>query len=64
MVKNYVGTTYNDYALTLNKDLGNGLSASVAAIATNGNSTNFKNLSGTAYDASKSALVVGVKYSF
>ena len=64
MIKNYVGTTYNDYALTLNKDLGNGLSASVAAIATNGNSTNFKSLSGTAYDASKSALVVGVKYSF
>jgi uncharacterized protein (TIGR02001 family) len=63
-VKNASGVTYNDYALTLNKDLGDGLSASVAAIATNGNSTNFKGLSGTAYDASKSALVVGVKYSF
>lgn len=63
-VKNYSSVTYNDYALTLNKDLGDGLSASVAAIATNGNSTNFKGLSGTAYDASKSALVVGVKYSF
>ena len=63
-IKNYPGTTYNDYALTLAKDLGNGLTASVAAIATNGNSTNFKALSGTAYDASKSTLVVGVKYSF
>ena len=63
-VKNASGVSYNDIALTLNKDLGNGLTASVAAISTNGNSTNFKNLSGTAYDASKSALVVGVKYSF
>ena len=63
-VKNASGVSYNDVALTVNKDLGEGLSASVAAIATNGNSTNFKNLSGTAYDASKSTLVVGVKYAF
>jgi uncharacterized protein (TIGR02001 family) len=63
-VKNYASTSYNDVALTLNKDLGDGLTASVAAIATNGNSANFKALSGSAYDASKSALVVGVKYAF
>jgi uncharacterized protein (TIGR02001 family) len=63
-VKNYSNVTYNDVALTLNKDLGDGLSASVAAIATNGNSTNFKSLSGTSYDTSKSAVVVGVKYAF
>jgi uncharacterized protein (TIGR02001 family) len=63
-VKNASAYSYNDIALTLNKDLGNGLTASIAAISTNGNSTNFKNLSGTAYDASKSAVVVGVKYSF
>jgi uncharacterized protein (TIGR02001 family) len=63
-VKNYAATTYNDFALTLNKDLGNGLSASVAAIATTGNVENFKALSSTKYDASKNALVVGVKYSF
>jgi hypothetical protein len=61
---NTFGTNYNDYALTLNKDLGEGLSASVAAIATNGNSANFKDLSGSKYDASKSTLVVGVKYTF
>ncbi|PUE57115.1 hypothetical protein B9Z36_09025 [Limnohabitans sp. Rim8] len=63
-VKNSPGITYNDFALTLNKDLGDGLSASVAAIATTGNETNFKNLSSTSYVASKNALVVGVKYSF
>ena len=63
-VKNSPGITYNDFALTLNKDLGDGLSASVAAIATTGNETNFKALSSTSYVASKNALVVGVKYSF
>ncbi len=63
-VKNYAATTYNDFAFTVNKDLGNGLSASVAAIATTGNVENFKLLSSTKYDASKNALVVGVKYSF
>ncbi len=63
-VKNASGYSYNDIALTLNKDLGNGLSASVAAIATTGNVENFKALSSTKYDASKNALVVGVKYSF
>jgi uncharacterized protein (TIGR02001 family) len=63
-VKNAPGISYNDFALTVNKDLGNGLSASVAAIATTGNVENFKALSSTKYDASKNALVVGVKYSF
>jgi len=64
MVKNLPGISYNDIALTLNKDLGDGLSASVAAIATNGNSTNFKSSYTSGYDVSKSTLVVGVKYSF
>jgi uncharacterized protein (TIGR02001 family) len=56
--------SYTDLALTLNKDLGDGLTASVAAISTNGNKTAFTNLSSTSYNAAKSALVVGVKYSF
>ena len=64
MVKNASGYSYNDIALTLNKDLGDGLTASVAAITTNGNSTNFKGLYTSGYDTSKSTLVVGVKYSF
>ncbi len=63
-VKNAPGITYNDLAVTLNKDLGDGLSASVAAISTTGNEANFKALSSTGYVASKSAVVVGVKYSF
>jgi uncharacterized protein (TIGR02001 family) len=63
-VKNSPGITYNDLAVTLNKDLGDGLSASVAAISTTGNETNFKALSSTGYVASKNAVVVGVKYAF
>ncbi|NMM14763.1 MAG: hypothetical protein HHJ17_14675 [Rhodoferax sp.] len=53
---------YTDYALTLGKDFGNGLSASLAAVGTNANKT--------FYTDSKNkflgddALVVGVKYSF
>jgi uncharacterized protein (TIGR02001 family) len=63
-VKNATAYSYNDIALTLNKDLGNGLSASVAAITTNGNSANFKSSYTSQYDTSKSTVVVGVKYSF
>jgi hypothetical protein len=56
--------SYTDIALTVNKDLGDGLTASVAAISTTGNVTKYKANSATSYDASKNALVVGVKYSF
>ncbi len=66
------GTTgdYTDYALTLNKDLGNGLSASLSAITTNAEG---KATDGTAggfyrspkgYEMGKNALVAGIKYSF
>ena len=58
------GFSYNDFALTLNKDLGDGLTASIAAISTTGDSTLYKGLSSTGYDASKNAVVVGVKYAF
>ena len=61
------GMSYNDYALTLNKDLGNGLSASVAAIGTNVSATEadaFKILQQSGYNTTKNALVVGVKYTF
>ena len=59
--------SYNDYALTLNKDLGNGLSASVAAIGTNVSGTEaqiFKDAQQSGYNTAKNALVVGVKYTF
>ena len=56
---------YTDYSVTLGKDFGNGLSASVAAIGTNTN-----NVSKVFYTDTKGkflgkdALVVGLKYSF
>ena len=56
--------SYTDVALTLNKDLGNGLSASLSAISTNGKEAIFKPLSDTGYNAAKSTLVVGLKYTF
>ena len=55
---------YSDFALTLNKDLGDGLTASVAAIKTTADETLSKGLSSTSYYAGKNAVVVGVKYAF
>jgi uncharacterized protein (TIGR02001 family) len=54
--------SYNDYALTVNKDLGKGLSASVAAISTTGKG--FEGLQASGYNTAKNAVVAGVKYSF
>lgn len=53
--------SYTDYSVTLSKDLGKGLSASLAAIATNANEAAW-----TVNDRklSKSTAVVGVKYTF
>jgi len=59
-----VNMGYNDVALTLNKDLGDGLTASVAAIATTGKAVDFQATSATGYNTAKSTLVVGVKYAF
>jgi uncharacterized protein (TIGR02001 family) len=55
-------TSYNDVALTLNKDLGNGLTANVAAIATSVKDEAGYTVNG--YNTAKNAVVVGVKYSF
>lgn len=57
-------TSYTDIALTLNKDLGDGLSASVSAISTNGKGKGDFESYLTKYDIAKNAVVVGVKYSF
>jgi uncharacterized protein (TIGR02001 family) len=59
-----VNMGYTDYALTLNKDLGDGLSASVAAIGTSGKAADFQATSASNYNTAKSAVVVGVKYAF
>jgi len=59
--------SYTDFALTLNKDLGGGLSASVAAIGTNANKdfyTIAPSGSSVNYYQGKSQLVAGLKYTF
>jgi uncharacterized protein (TIGR02001 family) len=53
--------TYTDYALTLGKDLGNGLSASAALIGTNAKKDAYV-YKGTQLGTSN--LVVGLKYTF
>lgn len=53
---------YTDYSLTLAKDFGNGLSASVSAIGTNAKDGFYK-VRGID-NLGKSAVVVGLKYSF
>ena len=53
---------YTDYALTLGKDFGNGLSATVAAVGTNADRTFYTDSNGTFLG--KNALVAGLKYSF
>ena len=57
------GLSYTDGSLTVAKDLGNGLSATAAAIVTNAKSTAF-NSNSTSYATGKSAVVIGLKYGF
>ncbi|MGZ5819188.1 MAG: TorF family putative porin [Burkholderiaceae bacterium] len=53
---------YSDYSLTLSKDFGNGLSATVAGIKTNADRTFYTDTKGR-YLA-RSTVTVGVKYTF
>jgi hypothetical protein len=55
--------SYTDGSLTVAKDMGNGLTATAAAIVTNAKSTAF-NSNSTSYAAGKSAVVLGLKYGF
>ena len=55
--------SYTDGSLTVAKDMGNGLTATAAAIVTNAKSTSF-NSNSTSYAAGKSAVVLGLKYGF
>ena len=58
---------YTDYALTLGKDLGNGLAVSVAYYATDASQDFYNNQGAPAGDGkfiAKSGAAVGVKYSF
>jgi uncharacterized protein (TIGR02001 family) len=62
-VANLPAANYTDYALTLVKDFGNGLALSVAVTGTDATSGGFyTDVNGKFLG--KSALVVGVKYSF
>jgi uncharacterized protein (TIGR02001 family) len=67
-VKNQAGFSYTDYAITLAKDLGDGLSVSAAAIAVDGNKNNLVLGSNAGSQAGKfsgkSAVVLGLKYTF
>lgn len=53
---------YTDYALTLGKDFGNGLTASLMAVGTNADKSFYTDLNGRFLG--KKALVVGMKYNF
>jgi uncharacterized protein (TIGR02001 family) len=61
-VANTPDATYTDYALTLGKDLGNGLSASAAVIGTNAKKSFYYTPAGKA--TGDAGLVVGLKYTF
>jgi uncharacterized protein (TIGR02001 family) len=61
-VKNASNVSYTDFALTLNKDLGDGLSANLAAITTNAKHVDAFTVNN--YNTAKNTVVVGVKYSF
>ena len=54
--------SYTDYALTLGKDLGNGLSASAAVIDTNAKTGSY--VSPSDKDLGKAGVVLGLKYAF
>ncbi|MES2186185.1 MAG: TorF family putative porin [Pseudomonadota bacterium] len=54
--------SYTDYSLTLGKDFGNGLSASLAVLDTNAHRTAYVTPSGK--NTAGSTLVAGIKYAF
>jgi uncharacterized protein (TIGR02001 family) len=62
VIKNGALYNYTDYALTLAKDLGKGLSASLMAVGTNADGTAYN--FGNKGNLSKDALVAGIKYTF
>lgn len=61
-VKNNSPFSYTDYAVTLGKDFGNGLSANAALVATDADDTLYVTPAGKF--TGRTGLVLGVKYSF
>jgi uncharacterized protein (TIGR02001 family) len=62
MVKNNGALSYTDYALTLGKDFGRGLSATLAVVGTDASKTLYVTPDGKF--TGKTALVLGAKYTF
>ncbi len=62
-IKNAPTYTYNDYSVTLTKDLGNGLSGSLMLVDTNNDNYSSGVANGNK-NLGKSGAVVGLKYSF
>lgn len=61
-VKNIDGASYTDYAVALNKDFGQGVSASLSYITTNAARATYTNAEGKYLGTGR--LVAGAKYSF
>ena len=61
-IKNNASASYTDYALTLGKDLGNGLSATAAVLGTDADKSVYYTPAGKF--TGKTSLVVGLKYAF
>ncbi len=55
---------YSDYALTLAKDFGNGLSGTLAVYGTNADQPFYTNSNGNTNFIGKSGAAIGLKYSF
>lgn len=62
-IKNGAPYSYTDYSLTLAKDLGKGLSATLMAVGTNASQASYTPTSVNKY-LGKDALVAGIKYTF
>lgn len=63
-VRNNSYWSYTDWALTLGKDFGNGLSASLAYVDTNANTNPNAYASPSGRNLGRGGLVAGVKYAF
>jgi uncharacterized protein (TIGR02001 family) len=63
VIKNSANS-YTDIALTLGKDLGDGLAASAAFISTNAKDNTYYSANNSSYNTAKNAVVLGLKYSF
>ena len=62
VIKNGSAYSYTDYSLTLGKDLGKGLSATIMAVGTNAKKENYN--PGNKGYIGKDSVVLGLKYAF